>query len=49
MQQLRTGTGGAYAPLSEILPAARIRSLRQDDRQGSRCSLRQDDKKNWRD
>src|SRR5260221_8462644 len=23
-QQLRTGTGGAYAPLSEILPAARV-------------------------
>jgi hypothetical protein len=23
MQQLETGTGGAYAPLSEILPSAR--------------------------
>jgi hypothetical protein len=24
MQQRKTGTGGAYAPLSEILPAARV-------------------------
>jgi hypothetical protein len=23
-QQRKTGTGGAYAPLSEILPAARV-------------------------
>src|SRR5580658_9259476 len=46
-----TGTGGAYAPLSEILPAARVaRSVRMTEvalaplpqTLRSRCSLRQD-------
>ncbi len=35
MQQLKTGTGGAHTPLSEILPAARVRSLCQDDKRAT--------------
>jgi hypothetical protein len=32
MRQLKTGTGSAYAPLSEILPSARVARFVKDDR-----------------
>jgi hypothetical protein len=51
LRDFRTGTGGAYAPLSEILPSARVaRFVRmtkvptlltvQDDKPGSCASVR---------
>jgi hypothetical protein len=33
MQQLKTGTGDAYAPLSEILASGRVAPFGQDDKQ----------------
>jgi hypothetical protein len=48
MQQRKTGTGGARAPLSEILPYARVARFGQDDTEAPRKRRYDLDSLTWR-